>query len=530
MNTIIRLLSFTLLSFAAGTAVAASGKDLVSRAVEAAGGEAALGQIKSITIRGQSSTWEPEASVEPGGKPRHAGDSKFVEMRDFTNGNSRFDWEHNLLAPSVRTFRINEIITGGIGYVNGIDSNNRTKFNLASNPPGHPMSGVRLAATTRELTRQSPRLLLDMKNDPNAVKAVSAQTVDGKKLPSVQYNVRDWSFIVMFDPATGLPARIRTRDFDPIHGDSNYDLVLDDWRTVSGAKIAHSLAYKLNGRDLITVKYNQVTTNTDLAAGLFEIPITARAIAVRAAMGNVPYQWIIRRTYWGTNFDSDALGWDAGRIAEPELVDIAPGVSQTRGTTHNSVVVDTGKYLVVLDAPVDELLSEWVIQAAKKRYPGKPIKYLMLTHHHWDHASGARTYVAEGATVMVGKGNKAHFARMFSAPGATVNDRLQRSPRKASIIEVADKYTVKGSQREVEIYHIETQHSTGTLIGYIPDVRLGFVADLWSPGRDPLLAKPRLGEADLVKAVKKLGIMPETFAGGHGSTAPFAPLLKLAGG
>ena len=35
---------------------------------------------------------------------------------------------------------------------------------------------------------------------------------DGKKLPAVQYDVRDWSFIVMFDPETGLPARIRTLD------------------------------------------------------------------------------------------------------------------------------------------------------------------------------------------------------------------------------------------------------------------------------------------------------------------------------
>jgi glyoxylase-like metal-dependent hydrolase (beta-lactamase superfamily II) len=530
MKTPLRLLFIAVFSSIAGNATAASSRDLVARAVDAMGGEAALGGIKTITIRGQSSTWEPEASFEPGGKPRHAGDSKFAEMRDFTTGAARFDWEHNLRAPSVRTFKLSEIIAGGIGYVNGIDSNNRTRINLSSNPPGHPMSGVRTAATLRELTRQSPRLLLDMKNDPKAVKAIAAQTVDGKKLPAVQYHVRDWSFVVMFDPDTRLPARIRTLDFDPIQGDSNYDLVLDDWRTVAGAKLAHSLTYKLNGRDLITVKYDQVTANTPLGADLFEIPITARALAVRAAMGNVPYQWVIRRTYWGTNFDSDTLGWDPGQMAEPELVDIAPGVSQTRGTTHNSVVVEMGSYLVVFDAPVNELMSEWVIQAAKKRYPGKPVKYLMLTHHHWDHASGARTYVAEGATVIVGKGNKEHFARMFGAPGTAANDRLQRNPLKASIIEVVDRHMLKDKTREIAIYLIETQHSTGTLIGYIPDAKLGFVTDLWSPGRDPLLAKPRLGEADLVKAVTKLGIMPERFAGGHGSTAPFAPLLKLAGG
>src|SRR4029453_8832843 len=95
----------------------------------------------------------------------------------------------------------------------------------------------------------------------------------------------------------------------------------------------------------------------------------------------------------------------------------APGVSQSRGTSHNSVVVEMEKYLVVFDAPIGEPLSEWMIRASKQRYPGKPIGFLMLTHHHWDHASGARTYAAEGATVIVGKGNKEHFERMFSAPG-----------------------------------------------------------------------------------------------------------------
>jgi len=188
------------------------------------------------------------------------------------------------------------------------------------------------------------------------------------------------------------------------------------------------------------------------------------------------------------------------------------------------------KYLVVFDAPIGEQLSEWMIRASKQRYPGKPIGFLMLTHHHWDHASGARTYVAEGATVIVGKGNKEHFVRMFSAPGAALNDRLHRSPRKAEIIEVSDKYTLKDGKREIGVYSIDTAHSTGTLIAYIPDAKLGFVTDLWSPGRDPLPAKPSQNMIDLVNGVKRHGLNPEKFAAGHGTTGDYAPLAKLASG
>jgi hypothetical protein len=52
---------------------------------------------------------------------------------------------------------------------------------------------------------------------------------------------------------------------------------------------------------------------------------------------------------------------------------------------------------------------------------------------------------------------------MFTAPGAALNDRLHRSPRKADIIEVTDTYTVKEGKREIGMYSIDTQHSTGTL-------------------------------------------------------------------
>jgi glyoxylase-like metal-dependent hydrolase (beta-lactamase superfamily II) len=40
--------------------------------------------------------------------------------------------------------------------------------------------------------------------------------------------------------------------------------------------------------------------------------------------------------------------------------------------------------LAIFDAPVGEVQSKWVIDAAKTKYPGKPIKYLILTHHHID--------------------------------------------------------------------------------------------------------------------------------------------------
>jgi glyoxylase-like metal-dependent hydrolase (beta-lactamase superfamily II) len=532
MKKTIHLVFIAIFSFVSGAAAAASAQDLVKRAVEAAGGEAALSQLKTVAIRGSDTVWEVESSLEPGrAKPRKGAESKFHIQRDLAGGDTRIDWQRVVMrTPKPVPQNYSEILSGGIGYVSGVDSQARTQFSIKSDPPGHPMSGARTAVTLRELTRQSPRLLLDMKANPRSVKTVAAQTVGGKKLPAVQYDVRDWSFIVLFDPATGLPERIRTRDFDPIQGDSNYDLVLADWRTVGGGKVAHSLTYKLNESDIVVTRYDQVTPNPALAASLFEIPIQARAIAVRAAMGStVPYQWMIRRGPWGNLLDSDGVAFDANAMAEPSLVDIAPGISVTQGIPVNSMVIEMDKSLVIVDAPIGEGFSEWMIQASKKRYPGKPIKYLVQSHHHWDHAAGARTYIAEGATLVVGKGYKDHYARMSSAPGRIANDRLQRNPRKANIIEVSGKHVIKDGGREVHAYLIDSQHSIGTVIPYVPDAKLGFVVDIWS-SNTPLGAKPTPGQLELIAGMKKWGVTPERFAHGHGNPSSYAPLLKLAGG
>jgi len=82
--------------------------------------------------------------------------------------------------------------------------------------------------------------------------------------------------------------------------------------------------------------------------------------------------------------------------------------------------------------------------------------------------------------------------------------------------------------RQVIVYRIDNPHAKSYLIGYVPDAKLGFVTDLWSPGRDPLPAKITPPLAAVAAAVKKAGIEPARFAGGHGSVGDFAPLQKLA--
>jgi glyoxylase-like metal-dependent hydrolase (beta-lactamase superfamily II) len=502
----------------------------VDRALQAMGGAEKVRALESLVVKGTARHWEPEQSVKADGEPRLAGDSTFVAARALDARAARIEWDRKMVYPSPREYRFTEIVTPSAGYVEGLDTTAPTKqMQESGDPPRHAMSGVRLAAAQRELERTSPRLLAEMRADPSKLSRVPFVAVkEGNGLPAVKYQDGEWTFLVTFDGATGLPRRIRTLDADAIHGDSTYDLVLDDWRVVSGVKVAHALRYELNGREVIRIAYDEVRANPGVAADQLDIPAEIRASAPKPAGHGVPYQWVIRRQFIGTYLDSDAVSYDPGASPGLRLADLAPGVSQVVGGTHNSLAVELADHLVLVDAPVGESQAQWTLDALRARYPGKPVRWLVLSHHHMDHTSGARTIAAAGATVVVGAGNGAHFERVFAAPHRIDGDALQRSPRRVEVQEVADRRVLGDGRRRVELYRIDNPHAEGMLLTYVPDAKLGFVVDLWSPGRDELGEKPTPGQAALVAAVKKLDLAPQRFAGGHGTAAEYAPLAALA--
>ncbi len=505
------------------------GQDLVNRALEAMGGGAALSGMRTMQLRATMKQWEPEQSFFAGGEAKFAADSDFDLQMDFGAGAARVDWVRNLVYPGKRTFRFSEIVTPDAGYVAGIDSNTRIRQNRESTPPGHAMSSLRLAATQRELQRASPRLLLDMRDNPGNLSAARDVEVDGVTHPAVNYRWRGQMFTVMFDAQTGLPARIRTLDYDNINGDSNYDLVLSDWRVYNGVRLPAARQYHLNGRTVGDIKVTEIAINPVLAGERFAMPAAARATAVRPAYGNIHFQWMLRRQIIGTLIDSENTAYEAQTTADLRFTELAPGVQHQAAGSAHSLIVEMRDHLIVFDAPTTDWQSNWTIRAAGEKYPGKPVRYLVLTHHHMDHAGGFRAYAAQGATLVVGMGNGGHFRKHLAAPAALNPDLPPHDLSRTPVIEVADRHVFSDGKREVLAILSDNPHARGMLIGYVSDARIGFVTDLWAPGRDVLKGTLSPGQSAVVNTVKKANIAPLRFAGGHGSTADYPPLAALAG-
>jgi glyoxylase-like metal-dependent hydrolase (beta-lactamase superfamily II) len=481
-------------------AQAQSARELVNEAIAAEGGAEALRALKTLSIRADAIHWEPGQSKAAGGEPRLLGNSALAITWDLANGMARTEWDRDMKYPDIEKLKYTEVMTPSLGYVTD------AKGSRAA-------SSIRVAATLRELVRASPTLLLKVLDAKGGVRRVASQELGGKRFVAIGFVDGATNFAILLDPQTKLPAAVRTFDDDNIAGDSTYDLVPSDWQAVGGVKLAHTLSYRLNGVEVGKVTYKEVTANPTVAADAFAVPDEIKATAKAPASANVPYQWVIRRLFLGRFLDSDAI--IAPTAASLKLVELAPNVQQVQGGTHNNLIVAMKDHLVVFDAPYGELQSRWVIDAAKKKYPNKPIRYLVLTHHHMDHTGGTRTFIAEGATVIVPAPDKAYFEQVARAPHTIVPDELAKRRRAARIQEVKDELTLKDDSEEIHLYNIVNPHADGMILGHVGKANVVWVTDILSP-RGPIERNP--GTLSVGAALKKYGITGSTIAGGHGTT------------
>jgi glyoxylase-like metal-dependent hydrolase (beta-lactamase superfamily II) len=499
---------------------------LVERALDAMGGRERLVAISTVSVKGTLKQWEPEQSEIPGGEMRFGNEGSFEALIDSARLSERVDYEKRFAYPAVRTYRYSEIVTPQAGYVLGADSTSRNAQDLKMTPPAHSMSSLRLAATQREQLRASATgLLTAMSANPSRVRPALDLVIGGVDYPTVSYG----PFLVAFDPKSGLPARVRTLDYDNIWGDVTYDAVYADWRDTVGVKFPMRLAYELNGRVVQEVQLTDVRLNTPVDPAKFEVPAALRVDAAPPATGKVPTQWVIRRQFIGVYLDSENPSYDTRAAKGLRFQPLAPGVFHVVGGTHNSLLVEMSDHLIVVDAPISDAQSLWVLNEAKQRFPGKPVRWLVLTHHHMDHAGGLRAYLAQGATLVVGEGSRAHFRRVLAAPIERNPDLPPHDFSQVPIVEVPESHVMRDARgRQVIAYAMANPHARGMLMAYVPDARLGFVADVWSPG-PPLPPKPNAALLSVVNTVNRAHLEPLRFAGGHGGIADYAPLAKLAG-
>jgi glyoxylase-like metal-dependent hydrolase (beta-lactamase superfamily II) len=213
---------------------------------------------------------------------------------------------------------------------------------------------------------------------------------------------------------------------------------------------------------------------------------------------------------------------------------LADGVWYLTSAGISSWAVEFKDYVVAVEGPAGEARSLAVNEEIQKTIPNKPIKYVVNTHAHYDHAGGLRTYVAQGVTVITHEKNKPFFETVWARPRTIASDMLSQNPKPPVFETVQEKKVITDGTRTMELYHLQNSgHNVATLIVYLPKEGLLYYGDGYNPpqGDNPIdpARTPEYG-IDLYRNVTLLNLNVKTIAPAHSTRAvPFDNLKKAIG-
>ena len=206
----------------------------------------------------------------------------------------------------------------------------------------------------------------------------------------------------------------------------------------------------------------------------------------------------------------------------------ADGVWFIDGDSHNSVLIEMKDYLIVVEAPSGDDRSMAVMAEVKKLVPNKPIKYLVNTHHHFDHSGGIRAYAAEGVTIVTHEANRSYFERAAANSWSLSPDRLAKAKKKPVFQTMGDNMVLTDGARSVELYQIVgNAHHDGIVMAYLRKEKLLIEADAFSPRGVPKTPDPFT--VNLEANVRRLNIEVERVLPIHGSVVPYVEVMKAIG-
>ncbi len=200
------------------------------------------------------------------------------------------------------------------------------------------------------------------------------------------------------------------------------------------------------------------------------------------------------------------------------------------GQGGNITVAVGSDAIIMIDGQFAPLSDK--IKAAIRAISPLPIKYLVNTHHHSDHAGGIRAYAAEGIPIITHELQRRYYEQqIFKSPHTLNQDRLARAPKAPVFETVKDKRVLTDGTRTLELHLMRGNlHSEGLLMAYLPKEKILIQADAFAPrpGVPPLPA-PSPYTVNLVENIDRLKLDVERVVHVHGGSDPIATVRAAAG-
>jgi len=167
----------------------------------------------------------------------------------------------------------------------------------------------------------------------------------------------------------------------------------------------------------------------------------------------------------------------------------------------------------------------------KQLAPGKPIRYVINSHNHFDHSGGLRAAAAEGATIVTQAGNKGYFEKAFAVQNTISPDRFASAGKKAKFVEVKDKMSMSDGSRTLDILRItDSVHNDTFLMVYLPKEKLLIEADAYTPlpPNAPPPATPNANNVNLIENIERKKLAIDKILPLHGRVVAVGELYATA--
>src|SRR5207302_7460414 len=263
--------------------------------------------------------------------------------------------------------------------------------------------------------------------------------------------------------AQNLLERVVTWIPNPVMGDMQVEIRYTDWRDVgNGIKAPFHIHMHQGDHPLVR------------GMNFMDVQASEVKASVESSSLTVP----------------DAVRTAAAPRVNVQTTKLADGVWLLAGGSHNSVAVEFKDFATIIEAPLDDARTLAVIAETKRLIPGKQIKYVVNTHHHWDHSGGLRAAYAEGATIVTNEQNRNFFDRVILVPQPRTlsPDRLSQfpfattGPGPGKLETYRDTYTISDGTKSVTSYHVAGFNHAGDMaIVYLMPSKILIFADMYSP-------------------------------------------------
>lgn len=217
-----------------------------------------------------------------------------------------------------------------------------------------------------------------------------------------------------------------------------------------------------------------------------------------------------------------------------QIEKVSDGLWSVNAANTRSLAVEFRDHIVMLEGPTSDARSAAANELVRKTIPNKPIRSVVNTHAHYDHAGGLRQYVAEGITVITHESNKAFYEMAWARPRTLEADPIAKAGKPPVIETVGDKHVLTDGSRTVELYyHKGNGHHTGTLVAWLPRERILMYGDGYNPPAGEEIRTPERGPYYAIQLVElveqQLKLNPVRIAPVHGRLVPYQNLKTAFG-